>query len=432
MTNPSSKAILLLICCVALSPSIAVAQTTIDGQPPEQPAAMPKVQRIEELKIEGRKVVRYEHDSLPQWKYPKPQRDYFFVAYPKNAGDRKVPLRVNLHSAGGSGESEMPANMKLCGKADFYELYLDCRRNQANDWWWGAESIRKTPDAFKNELCPTEKRILATVAWTVSNFNIDPDRVYLTGISMGGSGALGLGLCHGDLFAAIFVTVPAGADHALFRIGSGKHPDPPPLSDFSAQNDGWSKGQEALIDCCKTNRYHLAFAWGPLGHINDSTKFNAAVAEFPWYSIRRNEAYPVFTNAASDNRYPGFQNMTSPDQSGQINGYFRWKNVADQSQKFVMELRLVRQDELRRSVKVPTTTVADLTFRRLQHFRIRPNSTYAWRMVAIGQPLQSGTAQADSSGILTIPKLTITATPGNLEVTASSDTASKEVPTRRS
>lgn len=394
--------------------------------------AMPKVERREESIVEGRKVVRYEHESLKQWGYPKSQKDYFYIVHPKVSVkgkevsmkgkempvDGKAPLRVYLHSAGGSGESELPSKVRrMRGNDSFYGLCLDCRGNQPNDWWWGYHSIKKTPERFKEQLCPTEKRVLATVAWTVSKFNLDPNRIYLSGVSMGGSGSLGIGLRRGDLFAAISVTVPAGADHALFRMEGTEYPDPPPLFNFSAQNDNWSKGQRKLIDYCKKQRYALAFAWGPFGHTNDRTKFNATVAEFPWLSIRKNEAYPVFTDASSDDVYPGFQNLTRPDQTGQINGCFRWKNIVDTADQFIMELRLVRKEELKDPVALPVKAEADVTLRRLQKFRVTPGETYDWQMTQSGHVLQSGKVQADPKGVLTIPKIKVSATPAQLEIT---------------
>ncbi len=378
---------------------------------------MPKVEPCEERTIAGRKTVRYEHESLEAWKYPKPQRNYFFVVHPKVPPKGKVPLRVFLHSAGGSGESEMNFNIERMRNDDFYAVCLDCRGNQETNWWWGYHSIKGDPKSFENELYATEKRVLATVAWVASKFNIDTNRIYLSGVSMGGSGSLGIGLRRGDLFAAISVTVPAGADHALFRMDGTQYPDPPPLFNFSAQNDNWSKGQSQLIDYCQKQRYPLAFAWGPLGHINDRTKFNATVAEFPWLSIRKNEAYPVFTSASSDNVYPGFQNLTAIDQNGQINGCFRWKNLTDTADQFAMELRLVRKEELENPVETPNQAEVDVTLRRLQCFLVKPGQNYQWRMTQNGQILRSGKTQADDKGVLTIPRIQVSATPSRLEVT---------------
>ena len=70
---------------------------------------------------------------------------------------------------------------------------------------------------------PVEKRVIDTVKWVSDNYDIDPNRVYLSGNSMGGSGALGIGLRHGNIFAAIKANVPAGIEHADQRMS---------LSDF--------------------------------------------------------------------------------------------------------------------------------------------------------------------------------------------------------
>ncbi len=405
--------------------TVAVRVPRVQAEAGETASAMPKVELIKEETISERKLVRYEHGSLAEWKYATPQRDYFYVEHPKKPLGGKAPLRVVLHSAGGGGQSEMAQNLTparahiIQAYVDYssYGLFLDCRANQPVDWWWGHHSILKMPDLYTKELCPTEKRLLATVKWAMRTFPIDPNRVYLSGISMGGSGSLGLGMCHGDVFAAISVDVPAGADHALFRLRNGEHPDAPPVFNFSAQNDRWSKGQEQLIAYCQTNRHALAIAWGPFGHTSDASVFDAGVYEFPWLSIRKDEAYPVFTGASTDNNYPGFQNVTAPDQKGQINGYFRWKNITDTAGSFAMELRLEKKTELHKPAEPPVSATADVTLRRLQRFEVHPGKSYRWRFVAGETPAQSGIVSAAGDRLLTIPKLKIADTPGQLELT---------------
>lgn len=381
-----------------------------------------KAEIVKELNIEGRKVVRYEYESVSQWKYEKPQRDYFYLFYPRHPQTESVPLHVILHSAGGSGESEMlltskrPYSIHAYTDESSYGLYLDCSNNQNTDFWWGYNSIKKNPELYTDQLTPTERRMLATIDWVKFFFNVDSNRIYLSGVSMGGSGSLGIGFCRGDIFAAISVAVPAGIDHALLRMTNRQHPEPPPVFDFSSQNDNWAKGQEKLIDYCKKNRYFFGFAWGAGGHMTDISQFSSAAFEFPWRFIRKNEAYPVFINASSDNSYPGFQNITAPDQRGQINGYFRWKNIMDKPDRFTMELRLVKKNELKKPEEVPTASISDITLRRLQQFNVRQGATYKWRIVSDGKSLQSGDIQADSENLLTIPKVKIQDQPAQLEL----------------
>jgi hypothetical protein len=121
---------------------------------------------------------------------------------------------------------------------DFFALYLDCRANRG-DWWWGIEKY-KGPD-----VCPTEKRVIDTVKWVIKKYDIDENRVYLCGNSMGGSGTLGIGMRHGDVFAAIKANVPARVEHVSDRMyfpprtvpADVTLPDPPIVKAFGTEDD---------------------------------------------------------------------------------------------------------------------------------------------------------------------------------------------------
>lgn len=144
---------------------------------------------------------------------------------------------------------------------------------------------------------------------------------------------------------------------------------------------------------------------------------NPLVFAFPWLEIRKNEAYPVFTNASSDNKAP-WLNPSGSDPSGQINAFFRWKNIEDTPDAFAIELRLLKDGELPSKLSLPTNSVADVSLRRLQQFRHVPGKMYAWELTRDGKPDGNGTVQADASGLLTIPKLTITQIPAVLRLKA--------------
>ena len=66
----------------------------------------PEMKLVKESEKGGRKVLRYEHDSIPEWGYAKPQQDYFHVL-PLAGNPGKKPLHVVLHSAGGSGDAAL-------------------------------------------------------------------------------------------------------------------------------------------------------------------------------------------------------------------------------------------------------------------------------------------------------------------------------------
>ncbi|MFT5528282.1 MAG: hypothetical protein ACI9HK_006271, partial [Pirellulaceae bacterium] len=309
-----------------------------------------------EFEIGGRKASLYSHAKRNDKPVP-------FYVVPADGSIANPPLHVVLHHAGGSAEKAINEAFSAKHRHQYVAkehcaLYLDCR-SLADDWWWGWKAIEKDKVTYKNRPQIVEERVHATIEWTIKQQKIDRNRVYLSGRSMGGSGSLGIGFARGDIFAAILVNVPAGAEHVLFRLENSDYPDPPPVINTSSQTDGWSKRQEDLLAYCQQNKLPMIFAWGPFGHASRPNMANAGVYDFPWRDIVKNESYPVFTNADSDDTYPGFKGE-GEDQKGQINGYFRWKNLEDAEDQFAIELRLVRQNELGSATEIPTTATADV------------------------------------------------------------------------
>jgi predicted esterase len=357
----------------------------------------------EEFEIGGRKAFLYEHAKQDGTPVP-------FYLVPSDGTFKNPPLHVVLHHAGGSAKQAINEAFSAKHRHQYVArehcaLYLDCR-SLKTDWWWGWKTIEKDKELHKQHLQSAEERVFQTIEWAVKKQKIDRNRIYLSGRSMGGSGSLGIGYVRGDIFAAILVNVPAGADHALFRLQNTNYPDPPPTINTSSQTDGWSRGQENLLAYCRDNKLPMVFGWGPFGHASRPSMVNSAVYDFPWRKIVRNEAYPVFTNAVSDDTYPGFKGK-GEDQEGQINGYFRWKNIEDSKDRFSMELRLVKQDELGKPAKIPGQSHADVTLRRLQHFKTEEGKSYEWSMVRGGTRTQTGMQISGKGGILTVPKVEI-------------------------
>ncbi|MHB1458973.1 MAG: hypothetical protein ACYC0V_18845 [Armatimonadota bacterium] len=365
--------------------------------------------------ISGRNVIRFEHDCLKQWGYTDRHKQYFYIIEPKVRSCN--PLMVCLHSAGGTGESELASNMeKIAGAGDeFAGLVLNS--GDESEWWWGAHEIDAHPDLYKSKPTPVEARVLATVEWAIRRYSIDRNRIYLRGISMGGSGTLGIGMPNGDIFAAIQAGVPAGTKHALHRLNNASlwksQPEmmesAPPVFVFFSQKDDWSKGMEEWLDFVHENKISVLAAWGPWGHENHYEMTNPAAYQFPWLDIRKDQAYPSFTNASSDDKYPGFKSDAN-DQNGQMNAYFRWKVLEDNPNSFAIELRLVTNEELGVSIDIPKQVVSDVTIRRLQRISVTPGHEYKWSIEKDGSVMKPGTIIADG-GLITIKGVEISSEP---------------------
>jgi hypothetical protein len=372
-----------------------------------------------ESEFTGRKVDTYQHSVVKEWGYAAPQRDTFLVLHPKEPR-KHAPLYVVLHSAGHDVNSCLACTAKVGNHdiyhapADFYALYLDCRANKG-DWWWGINKYAGP------EVCPTEKRVIATVKWVIQQYGLDANRVYLCGNSMGGSGTLGIGVRHGDVFAAIKANVPAEVKHVSSRMyfppltlpADIKLPDPPIVIDYSAQNDTWSRGHDGFVKAMNERKYPLILYWGPFGHANNHAnimKVNDLINSFDWLSIKKNEAYPVFTNASSNDPLP-WPDKLSDKKSGQVNAFFRWKDVRETPESLEMTLVLVKPSDLKTTFTIPSEATADVSVRRLQMLQVVPGSKVRW---TFGKA--AGEAQADASGCVTMPRLRITAEPTKLSV----------------
>ncbi len=129
---------------------------------------------------------RIEHNES-KWKFP-------FIEYSPEIKSSKLPLIIQLHGAGerGNGGDDLSL-VEVHGFSSFVnnsDFHCDCifvLPQCPADTFWAArvESIIAFVDQLKDE------------------FDIDEDRVYLTGLSMGGYGTWYTAMARPDLFAAI-------------------------------------------------------------------------------------------------------------------------------------------------------------------------------------------------------------------------------------
>ena len=165
---------------------------------------------------------RTEHRES-KWKFP-------FVEYSpsETTGDERLPLVIQLHGAGERGEGD--DDLCLVDVHGFSKIIKD----------------KEIKCLFVMPQCPKEsfwaarvESILEFIEQIKAEYNIDPDRVYLTGLSMGGYGTWYTAMAHPHLFAAIApicgggmawnaasLTMPVWAFHgALDTIVSPMHSD---------------------------------------------------------------------------------------------------------------------------------------------------------------------------------------------------------------
>jgi hypothetical protein len=160
-------------------------------------------------------------------------------------------------------------------------------------------------------------------------------------------------------------------------------------------------------------KYALFMYWGPFGHANNHEnimKVNDLINSFDWLSVKKNEPYPVFTDASTNDPLP-WPNELTDKKAGQINAFFRWKNVRETPDTIETTLFLVKPAELKTTFKIPADATADVSLRRLQMLRAAPGTAVRWKFGT-----SDGEARADAAGCITIPRLKVTAEPTSLSI----------------
>ena len=149
-------------------------------------------------------------------------------------------LFIYLHGGGGNGtlDNNMLPQLDARGwigiapDGRLWNLY-----NQGCSWKWSAAYV-DSPDP---DVGPGERDILDAIEWAKANYNIDRNRIYLTGFSMGGRGCYQIGLRNPDLFAAIAPQSPASDMYEIFV----RRPDP---AECKEGMTGGKPGDSPMVD----------------------------------------------------------------------------------------------------------------------------------------------------------------------------------------
>jgi predicted peptidase len=158
------------------------------------------------------------------------QRHYFFAAAGAEMPYRlfvpqrydpaaKTPLVVALHGFGGNQDyffaqlSTLPDLLEKHGfifvapmgysTGGWYGAPLDIPGNRPRSSGQPIPQVTQTPEQIKRERDLSEADVMNVLALVTQEYNVDEDRIYLMGHSMGGMGAYVLGQKYADKWAAI-------------------------------------------------------------------------------------------------------------------------------------------------------------------------------------------------------------------------------------
>jgi len=143
---------------------------------------------------------------------------YCIFASSKISADRPAPLIISLHGLG--APPQVMCNETAVDLAEAGGYILAAPMGYSVGGWYGSPVMQmRRPGGQANadpEAPPpgkvqewSEKDVMNVLAMVREEFNVDPDRIYLTGHSMGGAGTYFLGSRHADIWAAIAPVAPA-------------------------------------------------------------------------------------------------------------------------------------------------------------------------------------------------------------------------------
>jgi dienelactone hydrolase len=377
----------------------------------------------------------------PAWGYYGRRFDVA-IAVTRQPG-QTYPLVLDLHGAGATTYAE-PNPWVDVGVQGIFVFPVDLAFSYGNadpytgtgalpTGWFGYD---QGTGSNERAMSATEKRVVRYARFIASDpqFQVDPTRLYVKGASMGGGGAMHVAMHNPTLFAAAAASIPWVGPTAWGNWTS--FANNPPVDSASGQLWGnWQDGawmaehfdgnlppiihtfrkDDNVIPpnaypnmLAKSETFKRAYfaKWQNGGHNFFWLDNNASFARF-----RLNEAYPAFAAATTSDD-------TAAVVEGQRNTYLDWSSslhdlgggtaIVDTANNFAMSFKSLSADQ-----------TATVTLRNLQLFYLRPSEVVAWTNAAQsgGQTLQSGTAQADGQGLLTLTALQIKAAGNRLTLT---------------
>ncbi|MCE7888694.1 MAG: hypothetical protein DYH12_03160, partial [Sorangiineae bacterium PRO1] len=201
-------------------------------------------------------------------------------------GQKRYPLVVLLHGLNGTPERIMEAFLDTKSRAPSVGGFVLAPHAHGNAFYRG----------------PGEREVMAAVDWALATYPIDPLRVSVSGVSMGGTGAAHLGLYYAERFSA---AAPLCGYHSYFVRRDTKnrpirpwetermhHWSPASLAERGRNLPLWVahgtkdfplENSRVLVDRYKQLGYSITDEWPDTGH-DVWTKAYAGARLYPWLS----------------------------------------------------------------------------------------------------------------------------------------------------
>jgi pimeloyl-ACP methyl ester carboxylesterase len=364
----------------------------------------------------------------------------YVVAVPPNL-KKPAPVGIHLHCWGANlnGEYGWWYNAEK-------GAILIASNQVPYDWWtgyheffWTDKPLKTKEDWLKGVVHPyTQRRLISFLDWVATKWEVDKNRCFVAGSSMGGSGSIMLAIRFPEriAWAVSWVGVHIPEKSPQFKSSyegvygkqewGVKYEDGTSVWDYfndvwylrkypnkevgfitfsNGKNDGaigWPQAVEFYKALQETKRPHI-FKWGMSGHLERAIMPKGRSERVMPLDIRVDQSLPAFTNCSLDDN-PGNGDINSGDPSGQVNGYLYWEtdDIVDEIDKWGMNIKLA-------SIAPKDSCTVDLTPRRLQKLKVKSGEMLKWKNISLddNKEIQAGVVIVDKYSLITIEKLII-------------------------
>jgi len=359
-------------------------------------------------------------------------------------------MMLYLHAYGGTNVKQPWWSMIVVSPCD----YTPGLPYSGHTWWSGY------CDSYPNVTTGTvvnysENMLVRMIEWAEATFPVDPNRVFVSGGSMGGTGAISFGMRHPELIAGIYAQVPQvnpglpgigwpqtqleaiwGAVSTnlpssdgpgiwdrmnMTRYAAEHTEDMPFLKVQNSKNDTtllWFQIPDFYRNL-NASRHGSICAWGQGGHGSSSTGLPSAFLNFDIYSkIYRNRSYVAVSNSSANND-PGNGDPLDGDSVGQMNAGYDWTILADTADQWKALIKYT----------AGAAACADISARRLQGFDFAKGDRlgYCLSDPTTGAVIRAGVVTAERDRFFVIPRLEFDANGRNLTVWKTSNQSVEEL-----
>lgn len=212
MLDPNYHSLIKFLClCILLAASLAACKPVpiaspalvvpTGALPPAATALIDRQDTVVEKEKTGvflQKTYESEHGGSIPYQFRIPE---------STSPDQRYPLLVFLHGADERGDDNVrqlvgfPRHFISSPNTTDYPMFVLAPQYPSHDAWASFPNYPYTAQTSANPT-PAARLTIELIEKLLDEYNIDPDRVYVTGLSLGGEGTFDLVSRRPDLFAA--------------------------------------------------------------------------------------------------------------------------------------------------------------------------------------------------------------------------------------